>query len=83
MVTIQDSEANSHFAELLDRVERGERVAVLRGDRHVATIVPAACDATKAHAAMDRNRVRREKIRLEGRGLSLSEVIASRDSGRR
>ncbi|HOE96212.1 MAG TPA: hypothetical protein PLS90_06360 [Candidatus Sumerlaeota bacterium] len=40
-----------YFGQILDRVERGERVAVLRNGRHVATIIPArpAPDAVKQY----------------------------------
>jgi prevent-host-death family protein len=35
------TEASRHFSDLLDAVERGERVTILRGSRPIAEIGPA------------------------------------------
>ncbi len=41
MKTITATEAYRHFSDLLDAVERGERVTILRGSHPIAEIGPA------------------------------------------
>jgi antitoxin (DNA-binding transcriptional repressor) of toxin-antitoxin stability system len=41
MRTMTATEASRHFSELLDAVERGERVTILRGSHAIAEIGPA------------------------------------------
>jgi prevent-host-death family protein len=41
MRTITATEASRHFSDLLDAVERGETVTVMRGSRPIAEIGPA------------------------------------------
>lgn len=42
MRTVNVSETREHLAELLDAVEAGEEVLIVRRDRPVARLVPAA-----------------------------------------
>ena len=41
MAAVGAYEAKTHLAELLDRVERGERILITRHGRAVAQLVPA------------------------------------------
>ncbi len=41
MRTVTATEASRHFSDLLDAVERGETVTIMRGSRPVAEIGPA------------------------------------------
>lgn len=41
MRTITATEASRHFSDLLDAVERGEQITILRGNHPVAEIRPA------------------------------------------
>jgi prevent-host-death family protein len=41
MRTVTATEASRHFSDLLDAVERGERVTIVRGSHPVAEIGPA------------------------------------------
>jgi prevent-host-death family protein len=41
MKTMTATEASRHFSDLLDAVERGETITILRGSRPVAEIGPA------------------------------------------
>jgi len=41
MRTMTATEASRHFSDLLDAVERGERVIILRGSHPIAEIGPA------------------------------------------
>lgn len=83
MDAIGASEAPTHFSEILERVERGERVAVMREGRHVATIIPAEAEQVSSEKAVERILARRERIRLDGRGLSLKAILETRDEGRK
>lgn len=73
-------EAKTHLAELLDRVERGERVTITRHGRPVAVLVPppGVPDRTAAEA-VDALLVLRAGRRL-GKGLSVRDLI---EEGRR
>lgn len=78
--TVGAYEAKTHLAELLDRVERGERVTITRHGRPVAVLVPPAGlpgrTAEEAVAALlDLRRGRRL-----GEGLTVRDLI---DEGRR
>jgi prevent-host-death family protein len=42
MASVGAYEAKTHLAELLDRVERGERITITRHGRPVADLVPPA-----------------------------------------
>ena len=50
-VVLGVAETKRRFAELLDRVVRGERVVVTRRGRPVAALVPAAPEATDERPA--------------------------------
>jgi antitoxin (DNA-binding transcriptional repressor) of toxin-antitoxin stability system len=76
-------EIHTHFGEVLDRVEHGAKVAVIREGRHVATIIPAQAAATNSNEAVRRLVARRETIQSEGRGLSPAEILSDRNEGRR
>jgi len=80
MSTIGADEAKTKFAELLARVERGERVTITKSGRPVAELVPArAHDAERARAAMARIRARAKDLDLD---LSADEIRELRDFGR-
>ncbi len=80
MQTIQASEAKTHFLRILDDVERGESVIITRHGKPVARISP--------QGEIDRERVKRatESIRefcKRTKPVSLEEILAARDEGRR
>lgn len=84
MKSVVDSEVRTNFAEILDRVEHGEPVAVTRDGRHVATIIPASGASTSdLEQTYDRVRARRTRLRREGHALNLKEILECRDEGRR
>ncbi|MCC7390916.1 type II toxin-antitoxin system prevent-host-death family antitoxin [Candidatus Sumerlaeota bacterium] len=76
-------DAKTHFSELLDRVARGERIAITRYGVHVATLVPAENRSGKAQEAARRILARRETMQREGRGLSIRQIMEARDEGRK
>lgn len=80
MRTIQASEAKTQLLRLLDEVERGEHVVITRHGKPVAEIVP--------HAEADRVRIERavaniQEIRKRTQPVSVDEILAWRDEGRR
>jgi prevent-host-death family protein len=80
MAEVGAYEAKTHLAELLDRVERGERIVITRHGRPVAHLVPVpgAPDRT-ADEAIDAILELRKGRRL-GPGLTVRHLI---DEGRR
>jgi prevent-host-death family protein len=79
--TIASFEAETHFAELLDRVEGGESITITRSGRPVAVLTPVA-------SSVGGKRERRDVIRdlLEfGKGRKLEgETLRSMiEEGRR
>jgi prevent-host-death family protein len=78
--TVGAYEAKTHLAELLDRVERGERILITRHGRAVAQLVPVpgAPDRT-VDEAIEGIRGFRKGRRL-GPGLTVRDLI---EDGRR
>jgi len=66
MLEIGTFEAKNKLSELLDRVEKGEEIAITRRGKTIARLVPA-------HAGFDREAARRaaEGIIEMSKGLSL------------
>ena len=77
MTTVGAYEAKTHLAELLDRVERGERITITRRGVPVALLVPPA-PSRDVGALIDDLLEFRKGHRLDG--LSVRELI---DEGRR
>jgi prevent-host-death family protein len=78
MREIQASDAKAHLLQLLDDVERGETVIIIRYGRAIARLVPAASrrqkELGKAVDVMKAIRKRNGKITLD-------EVLAARHEG--
>lgn len=73
-------EAKTKLSELLDRVEKGERITITRHGKPIAEIVPKhAHDVERARAAMNRMRALAETVDLD---LSWEEIKKLRDQGR-
>jgi prevent-host-death family protein len=76
-------EAKNKFSELLDRVERGERVVITRRGKPVAELIPAVATEVRrrrAHEALQRARERAVKF---GGHFDWQEWKKFRDEGRR
>ena len=82
MKEISASEAKNRFGTLLDWVEQGEQVVITRRGKAVARLVPAGrrADPGEARAATRRIRERAEKLKSN---ITLAEILAWRDDGRR
>jgi prevent-host-death family protein len=75
MSTVGAYRAKTHLAELLDRVERGERITITRHGRPVAELVPpmGASDLT-VDEAIEGLRSFRSRHSL-GEGLTIRDLI--------
>lgn len=82
MSTMGAYEAKTKFSELLERVEKGERVTITRHGKPVAEIVPARSprDRERARQAMDRLREIGESAGLSN--LTWEDLKKMRDEGR-
>ncbi|WP_342361565.1 type II toxin-antitoxin system prevent-host-death family antitoxin [Terrarubrum flagellatum] len=66
MITVGTLEAKNRLSELLDRVEKGERVQITRHGKVVATLVgDEQAKQERASRAMEDIRAIREKIRAD------------------
>lgn len=80
MRTVQASEAKTHFLKLLDDVERGESIAITRHGKEIAVITPRnRRDPERTKRAFENIRELRKQIVP----MSLEEILAARDEGRR
>lgn len=75
-------EARSRFGELLSRIERGERIVITRNGRDVATLAPVERAEPASRDAFARLSGIKDRLRSEGRLLSLEEALSARDEGR-
>jgi prevent-host-death family protein len=83
MQTIQASEAKTHFLRILDEVERGQTVIVTRHRKPIARIVPASPDSEDWRAQIEQAMASILEIRKRTKPVSIEEILAARDEGRR
>lgn len=80
---VSATEAKANFSELLSDVARGETVTITRHGKIVASLVPEGQQELHSKLdAIDELIGLRERNR-RGRQLSVEEIIAMRDEGRR
>ena len=79
---VQASVAKTHFSQLLDDVERGETIVILRHGRPIARLVPDA-DARRQRRVQALKNLDRlgEEIRPRNGGLTVEEIISSIHEG--
>jgi prevent-host-death family protein len=82
MATVGAFEAKTHFAQLLQRVERGEEIVITRRGKEVARLVPTATkpDAQATMAVFQRLRERATQAGLDK--FDWAEWRAYRDQDR-
>jgi prevent-host-death family protein len=83
--TVGAHDAKTHLAQLLDRVERGEEIVITRRGRAIARLSPAAPghDVAAARAAVAALGALREQIARESGTMTMAEILALRDEGRK
>jgi prevent-host-death family protein len=80
MKTYQASEAKTHFLRLLDEVEQGETVVIMRHGKPVARLIPDEdCRREIARRAM----AEIEEMRKHAKPMTVDEIIAAKNEGRR
>ena len=82
MSTIGAYEAKTKFSELLERVEKGERVTITKHGRPVAEMVPARKhDPERAAEGFRRMRELAKRVNLDD--LTWEDLSKMRDEGKR
>jgi prevent-host-death family protein len=82
MATVGAFEAKTHFAQLLQRVERGEEITITRRGKAVARLVPATTRPDR-EATLATFRRLRERAKRSGLGnFDWAEWRTYRDQGR-
>jgi len=84
-LSVRTAPAETHFAQLIERVERGERVIITKRGKAVAEVrppgdAPSSAEFEQAVARLEkrrRNRPGRRKV------LTAAEIVAARSEGRR
>ena len=81
-ITVGAYEAKTKLSELLDRVEKGERITITRHGKPIAEIVPKrAHDPVRAGEAMRRMRELADRVKLDD--LTWEDLKAMRDEGKK
>lgn len=75
MKTIGAHEAETRFEELLNQVEQGETIIVIRDGRPVAQVCPVPEDRSDVAAAVEELRRYRREHRPTLGGISIRELI--------
>ena len=85
MATITAADAENHFRELLDRVERGEQFVVTRGDQPIARVVPEGLrPQTRVRQAVENLKALRQDMASRGFiPLTDEEISSAIREGRR
>ena len=79
---VQASVAKAHFSQLLDEVERGTTIVILRHGKPVARIVPDPEERMRRHReALDGLAKLGDEIRARNGGLTVDEIISSIHEG--
>lgn len=83
--TVGAYDAKSRLSSLLDQVERGEEIVITRHGRPIARLVPVrrGLDVAAALRAVDEITQMREKLEARGVRVTMEEILALRDEGRR
>jgi prevent-host-death family protein len=79
---VQASVAKTHFAQLLDAVEHGETIVILRHGRPVARLVPdQEGRRQRVREAIANIEKIGKKIRAEHGAMTIDEILALRHEG--
>ncbi|MBN8955018.1 MAG: type II toxin-antitoxin system prevent-host-death family antitoxin [Rhizobiales bacterium] len=80
MTDVKSTELKARLSHFLDAVERGETVGITRHGRRIGKIVPETEDR---QAAIRRARAEIEEARKTAPRVTVEEILAWRDEGRR
>ncbi len=80
-------EAKTHLSELIARAERGEEVIITRHNKPVAKLVPITEVSPELYqrrlAALDALQAVGREVEKRGGPITVEEILAWRDEGRR
>jgi prevent-host-death family protein len=82
MATIGAFEAKTHFAQLLQRVERGEEITITRRGKAIARLVPAAASPNREDVLATFRRLRDRARRFDLGKFDWAEWRTYRDQDR-
>jgi prevent-host-death family protein len=82
MLEVGAFEAKNTLGALLDRVERGEEVAITRHGRLVARLVPSAGGIDRGQARAAAERIRRRAAQTGAGRFDWETLKTDRDAGR-
>ena len=81
---VQASVAKAHFSQLLDEVERGRTIVILRHGKPIARLVPdEEAGRERRKGAIESIRKRGAEIRKRNGPISIEDIIASIHEGHR
>ncbi len=80
MRQVQASEAKAHLLQLLDEVEQGETLIITRHGRPIARLAP---ESDRRRQEIEQALAAIRKIRRRTAKISVREILAARDEGRR
>ena len=88
MQTVGLFEAKTHLSELIARAERGEEVIITRNNKPVAKLVPITTEISpelyrKRLEILDELQAVGREIAARGGPITVEEILAWRDEGRR
>ncbi|HOW47074.1 MAG: type II toxin-antitoxin system Phd/YefM family antitoxin [Rubrivivax sp.] len=88
MQTVGLFEAKTHLSELIARAERGEEVIITRHNKPVAKLVPITTEISpelyrKRLEILDELQAVGREIAARGGPITVEEILAWRDEGRR
>jgi prevent-host-death family protein len=78
MATVKAREARAHFSDLLDRVERGEKITIARYGAPVALLVPVERKDSKLTHREIVEGMRALRKRVKPLKMSVREMVAER-----
>ncbi|HWD57741.1 MAG TPA: type II toxin-antitoxin system prevent-host-death family antitoxin [Stellaceae bacterium] len=79
---VQASVAKTHFSQLLDEVEHGREIVILRHGKPIARLVPDQDARMRRHReAWDNLKKLGDEIRARNGGLTVEEIISSIHEG--
>jgi prevent-host-death family protein len=79
---VQASVAKTHFSQLLDAVERGQTIVILRHGKPIARLVPDPDERMRRHReALARIDKLGDEIRARNGGLTVEEILSSIHEG--
>lgn len=76
-------EAKTHLAELLAAAEAGETITITRRGKPVARLVPAGGNLISRQGLREEVAQLRRDISASGGGMTMEEIIAAKNEGRR